>query len=83
MILHLLRVTLIEFLTKPYPAGVREALLRLCEGGKGGGGGGGGGVAEVCVYNCLLGQLFAEAAQDVVAKAGRSMDDITVIGSHG
>ena len=80
MILHLLRVTLIEFLTKPYPAGVREALFRLCEGGEGGGGGG---VAEVCVYNCLLGQLFAEAAQDVVAKAGRSMDDITVIGSHG
>ena len=79
----------IEFLTKPYPPGVREDLLRLSQGQGGGEGGGREGeekkgvVADVCLYNFLLGHLFAEAAQDVVAKAGHSMDDIAIIGSHG
>lgn len=59
---------------------MREALFRLSEGE---GGGGRGGVANVCLYNFLLGRLFAEAAQVIVAQAGHSMDDITVIGSHG
>lgn len=68
-------MTLVNFLTKPYPAGLREALLHLSQPQ--------GGVAGVCAYNCLLGQLFAEAAQEVVAQAGRSMADVSVIGSHG
>lgn len=42
-----------------------------------------GGVADVCRYNFILGHLFAEAAKEVVAKAGRSMNDINIIGSHG
>ena len=85
----LIRLTLIEFLTKPYPLGVREDLFRLSQGDGGGEGGREGGeewrgvVADVCLYNFLLGHLFAEAAQDVVAKAGHSMDDIAIIGSHG
>lgn len=73
------RMKLLQFLTKPYPPGVREGLARLCRGE----GGGGGAVADVCRYNYLLGQLFAEAAQEVVAKDRRSMSDIIVIGSHG
>jgi anhydro-N-acetylmuramic acid kinase len=67
------RLKLVQFLTKPYPAGVRDGITRLSTGG----------VADVCRYNFLLGQLFAEAALEVVSKAGRSMSDITVIGSHG
>ena len=68
---------LLQFLTKPYPAAVREDLARLSRGGEGGT------LADVCRYNFLLGQLFSEAAQEVVANAGRSMSDIAVIGSHG
>lgn len=68
-------MTLLNFLTKPYPAGLQEALLHLSQSR--------GGVADVCAYNCLLGQLFAEAAQEVVAQGGHSMADISVIGSHG
>ena len=42
-----------------------------------------GSAADVCTYNRLLGQLFAEAAQTVVREAGYSMEQVSVIGSHG
>ena len=73
-IFFFLRITLVHFLTKPYPPAVREGLTQLCSGGT---------VRDVCRYNFLLGVLFAEAAQQVVSEAGHSMNDITVIGSHG
>ena len=69
---------LVKFLTKPYPPDVRDGLIRLSSGDREGGT-----VADVSQYNFLLGQLFAEAAQEVVALAKRSMSDVTVIGSHG
>lgn len=42
-----------------------------------------GSTADVCMYNVLLGKMFAQVAQLVVEKCGLSMDDIAVIGSHG
>ena len=75
----LFRMRLLQFLTKPYPPAVREGLVRLCSGGEGERGV----LGDVCRYNYLLGQLFAEAADEVVTRAGHSMSDITAIGSHG
>ena len=74
---------LLQCVTKPYPPAVREGLDRLCSGGGGGGEGEGGVLGDVCRYNYLLGQLFADAAHEVVSRGGYSMSDITVIGSHG
>ena len=82
MLSYYYRLTLLGFLTKPYPPGVREGLATLSAQSRGEEGERGG-VDDVCRYNFLVGHLFAEAAKDVVTQAGRSMNDITVIGSHG
>ena len=37
----------------------------------------------MCMYNVLLGKMFARAAQLVVEKCSLSMEDIAIIGSHG
>jgi anhydro-N-acetylmuramic acid kinase len=42
-----------------------------------------GSVADVCRYNALIGQLFAEATLAAIAAAGLTVADIDLIGSHG
>ena len=77
MILHIpytFRLRLLGFLTHPYPEELRADLRHLCMTGT---------TAEVCMYNALLGKMFAQAARLVVNKCGIKMDDISVIGSHG
>ena len=61
-------------LTHPYPAGLKEDLMRLCSGGI---------VSDVCSYNVLLGKLFAEAAKAVARAGGVEMGKVSLIGSHG
>lgn len=38
---------------------------------------------EICLYNALLGKLFAEAAKRVSGKCGVPLKSVHVIGSHG
>ncbi len=64
----------VGFLTWPYSAGLKEDLVRISVDGK---------VAEVCAYNVLLGRVFADAARAVVTQAGRKMEEVALIGSHG
>ncbi len=40
-------------------------------------------INEVCRYDAILGNLFAEAALNLIQKAGITPDSITAIGSHG
>jgi len=67
---------LIEFITHPFPADIQERIFRLfapsvCP------------VEEICEMNFLIGDAFAEAALNVVSKAGMKPEDVDIIGSHG
>ncbi|MFC4775758.1 anhydro-N-acetylmuramic acid kinase [Paenibacillus sp. GCM10023252] len=69
-------VRLAAFANTPYPAGVREEIFRLFDPREAT-------VDRVGRMNVCLGELYAEAALAVVAKAGLKPEDISVIGSHG
>jgi anhydro-N-acetylmuramic acid kinase len=71
-----LRIALREHLTHPYPHAVREALLALCRADEGG-------ALAACRLHMVLGELFAEAALVVIARAGWQPPEVTLIGSHG
>jgi 1,6-anhydro-N-acetylmuramate kinase len=68
------RLNVVGFLTHPYPSKLRDDLHLLCKAGS---------TAEVCMYNVLLGKMFAQAAQLVVDKCSLNMEDIAIIGCHG
>jgi anhydro-N-acetylmuramic acid kinase len=57
-----------------YPVGLRERILAVASGGS---------TEEVCHLDAYLGELFAEAAVRVAAKAGVALADVDLIGSHG
>jgi anhydro-N-acetylmuramic acid kinase len=67
-------IRLIAWDTLPYPAGLRERILAVASGGS---------TAEVCHLDAYLGELFAEAAVAVAGRAGVSLADVDLIGSHG
>jgi anhydro-N-acetylmuramic acid kinase len=67
------RVETLAALTVPFASRVRDAIHDLSTGG----------AADVARWNMDLGELFADAALAVVAKAGRSPRDVDLIGSHG
>lgn len=67
-------VRLIAHETVPYPPGLRERILALASGGS---------TEEVCHLNAYLGELFAEAAERAARRAGVSLTDVDLIGSHG
>jgi len=69
-----LRVKLLTSETFSFPYEVREELLRLSETGD---------IHELCDMNFFLGEVFAQAALDIVAKAGRELSEISLIGCHG
>jgi anhydro-N-acetylmuramic acid kinase len=60
--------------TLAYPAGLRERVLAVATGGT---------TEEVCHLNAYLGELFAEAAVQVARRAGVTLADVDLIGSHG
>ena len=70
------RVRLRAFETHPYPASVREAVLRVATGQPTTAG-------EISQLNFLLGELFAEAALRVCRAARISPARLAAIGSHG
>jgi anhydro-N-acetylmuramic acid kinase len=67
-------VHLIAYETVAYPPGLRERILALASGGS---------TEEVCHLNAYLGELFAEAAEHAARRAGVSLADVDLIGSHG
>lgn len=62
------------FRTYPFPSGLKEELLQLSVRGS---------VRDVCVWNVLLGKIFAEAARQVAQDAGIPLSEVSAIGSHG
>jgi len=71
-----LRAKLEKFLTVPYPAAVRAAILRVANGAATT-------TAEVSQLNFLLGELFARAALAACRRFGVRPQQIALIGSHG
>ncbi len=67
-------IRLLAFETFPYPAGLRPRLLALASGD---------GTDEVCHLNAYLGELFADAAVGIAARAGVALRAVGLIGSHG
>lgn len=70
------KVELLAFDTIAYPDAVRAELLKLYEDQTDA-------VARICALNVVIGERFAEAAAEVLERAGIESDRIEVIGSHG
>ncbi len=66
-------VKLLAFDMTPYPDDVAEAVRNLHAGT----------TQQVCEMNFRLGDLFADAALNVIRKAGKKPSDVDLIGSHG
>lgn len=71
-----LRVELRADLTLPYPDEVHAAVLDVCRGGEGS-------ALAACRLHMVLGELFAQAAQAVIDRAGWRPEEVALIGSHG
>ncbi|WP_019003853.1 anhydro-N-acetylmuramic acid kinase [Cohnella laeviribosi] len=71
-----LRVRLVAFENRPYPAEAREEIFALFDPREAT-------IDRVGRLNVWLGELYAEAALSVIAAAGLKPGDISVIGSHG
>lgn len=69
-----LRVRLLRFITTAYPPAVRTKILQVCHDGSS---------ALLCRLNFELGELFAQACQDLCRRARKSLSEISFIGSHG
>jgi anhydro-N-acetylmuramic acid kinase len=67
------RVKLLAFETVPYPNDVAQSVRNLKDGT----------TQQVCEMNFRLGELFAEAALNVIGMAGLKPSDVHLIGSHG
>lgn len=68
-----LRAELEAFLTVPYPAARRARIAAALAGGP----------AELCGLNRELGDWFAEAAMELLARAGLPPGAVAAVGSHG
>ncbi len=67
------RVKLLAFETLPYPRDIAEAVRNLQ----------GGTTRQVCEMNFRLGEIFAQAALNVIRSSGAEPSDVHLIGSHG
>ena len=69
-------VALIAFETFPFPPGVPQRILALCQPDTGR-------VDDICEMNFYIGHLFAGAVKHILQKSGMRAKDIDLIGSHG
>lgn len=67
------RVRLLAFESVPFSEGLREELLALAQAN----------TQAVTDLNARLGEVFAEAALAVIAKAELTPEDVHLVGSHG
>ena len=68
------KLRLIAYESYPYPPRLRRQLLEVSQKGR---------VDEICHLNFYLGELFAQAAIKIAAKAGVARTEVDLIGSHG
>ncbi len=70
------KVSLLAFDTFAYPAALRRQILGLCrpESAR---------LDDICHYNFVLGEVFADAVLKLCSKSGISSDTIALIGTHG
>ena len=70
------KVKLAAFDTFPYPAALRRQILHLCrpESAR---------LDDICHYNFVLGEVFAEAVIKLCSRSGIALSSIDLIGSHG
>ena len=71
---HRLKVKLKHFGSNSYPPSLRQRLLAAAESGT---------VAEICHLNVLIGEIFAKATNNAIARAGLKPQQVHLIGSHG
>ena len=64
----------VAFENIPYPIGMQERIFQLFENAS---------AKDICHMNFLLGELFANAAIAISKKAGVTLEEIDLIGSHG
>lgn len=67
-------VELIEFLCMPYSPAIVKRLGEIESSGT---------IRDVCELNFLIGNAFSKAALEVIKKAGLSVGEVDLIGSHG
>ena len=70
------RVSLVGFITLPFSEEVRAHILSLADGKPTD-------MEEVCRMNMLIGELSADACEEVLKKSGIDKKDIAFVGSHG
>lgn len=73
---HDSQILLIETTNLPLSDAIKQAILQLCLPGDNE-------IQKMKELDRQLGQLFSEAVQSLLAKAGKSAQDIVAIGSHG
>ncbi len=66
----------LHYINTPYDDSIRELILKTA-------GGEFGGSKEICSLNFLLGELFADACEQLCEKAGVNKNDIDFVASHG
>jgi anhydro-N-acetylmuramic acid kinase len=70
------KVSVLAFDTFAYSAGLRRNILQIC-------GAQSGSVADVCHFNFVIGEVFAESVIKLCKKSGIGLRTIDLIGSHG
>jgi len=70
------KVRLLAFNVFPYPPALRREILRLCrpESAR---------LDNICHYNFVLGEVFADAIIKLCRKSGIPLSSIDLVGSHG
>lgn len=70
------KVSLLAFDVFPYTTTLRREILRLCnpETAR---------LEDICHYNFVLGEVFADAIIKLCSKSGISLSSIDLVGSHG
>ncbi|MFS0863074.1 anhydro-N-acetylmuramic acid kinase [Fredinandcohnia sp. 179-A 10B2 NHS] len=71
-----LNVNLVHFKTLPFSESLKTRILDLCDPDRAR-------IEEISYMNMLLGELFSDAAKQVVQEAGLEMKDVDIISSHG
>ena len=70
-----LDIEVVGFHATPFPAGVREEVLKVCDGMAS--------AARISQLNFLLGEIFAGALREACEHTGVSMERLELVGSHG
>lgn len=71
-----LKVELVHFTSLPFTTEIKEKLLQLCVPDSSR-------MEDISGMNFILGELFADAALNVIENTGLTQNDILLIGSHG